>query len=186
MRTYSIFISFKDASGKNILENITNDHSGEVNHLGGDRNGWTEIIDSELYKYEAILPEPCFKITTSPVITTPPVGPPKVHPLYVTKYEDYYLLEIGHTSSNTCLPIHTIKHILTCSHIFGDNAEHTLVSYWHPRIGLVNCLPFKFESVIFNNCYRITVDGKEFSVTQEPFRFYSWDTVSVAWVVLDN
>ena len=189
-RSYSLQINFHNALGKNILEDIPNDHSESYQNLGGDKNGWTGIIEPALYEYEVILPEPCFRITSKPV------GPPDIPPLYVNKYEEYYLLEFGVASPTICPPAHTITHKLTCPYIFGDNAEHTIVSYWKPRTGGVhkNWL-LKDGTFALNFCYSITVDGKEFSVTQEPFLYFpngngmnnpTWDTVSVAWITLDN
>jgi len=57
----------------------------------------------------------------------------------------------------------------TCPYVFGDDVEHTIVSYWK-----------RSESGQMS-CYRVELDGKEFSVTNEDPLILR----SVAWIVLD-
>jgi hypothetical protein len=94
---------------------------------------------------------------------------------------DYLILEAYFTQ--TYKPV-IFTHKLTCSYVFGDNKEHTIVTYWQLHDIKANV----------KTCYRIEVDGKEFPVIQKPLQKYYngvcdtegfWVNLSVAQIVLE-
>ena len=76
-------------------------------------------------------------------------------PLTLHKQDGFQALHIpiSTTSSQQYRPT-VVEYTLVCPHIFGDEQEHTLISYWE-RQGSYN-----------NQCLYITLDDKRFESTQ--------------------
>jgi len=121
----------------------------------------TGIIDSELYSWNVVSPENVRVIHAE-------------NPLYpglivITMGEkDHYYLYIGHFSPSKHVPADAITFSITCPYLFGNESAHVITSYWKPK-----------KNSFDNDCYRITLDGKEFPITNEQF-----DTV--AWLILGD
>jgi hypothetical protein len=74
--------------------------------------------------------------------------------LKVQREDDYECLVFSKGLHPNCI-VGMITYKLTCSYVFGDNEEHTIISHWE-----------KYDKYL-NSCSRIVIDGKEFPVTEE-------------------
>ncbi len=83
--------------------------------------------------------------------------------LHVTKTNDNYYLAIN-IAGMARLKYYQITFKLTCSYIFGNNKEHTIVSYWNP-----NGLFRSNDDYPRVECSRLIIDDIEFPVNQELF-----------------
>jgi len=152
---YLLLINLKNSNGVDILKEIpANKSLGYL--VVEDKNGWTGEVNPELYKLYMIQPEyyyePKVSLPVNPEIT-----------LHVTKTTDNYYLVIK-ISSMTRLKNYQLTFKLTCFYIFGDNKEHTIVTYWNPD-GLLR----PNDDYTQVECDRITIDGTQYPVNQELF-----------------
>ena len=194
-RYYLLQLNFLDSFGIEILKDIP------IVKLGGylvleDIDGWSGEVKSEIFNLDIILPELCFKLQE-------PRSERTGYPLFVNKIANRYYLHMKADGSSLCPPAGIITHKLTCPHIFGDNAEHIIISYWKPREDSHSSWILKDGTSALNYCYRIEIDGQDFPVTQEIFvsnhseeskkiflqhngKEQISKTLSVGWIVLDN
>lgn len=96
-----------------------------------------------------------------------------------TLWNGHYCLSIGEVAKHYPTSWEeVIIHKLIFPYIFGDDAEHIITTWW--KLTIIGPL---YSSL---DCYRMTLDGKEFPVTQEKKYDHEYAlTYSVAWVVLD-
>lgn len=121
---YLLLINLKKSNGTDILEEIpVNKNPGHL--VVEDKNGWTGEVKPELYKLYMIQPE----FNYEPEVTLPKKTETTLH---VTKTNENYYLIIN-INSMPRLKDYQLTFKLTCSYIFGDNEEHTIVSYWNPN-----------------------------------------------------
>ena len=166
---HNLHICVQDKSGNDRIAGI------EADTVYSENDYWGGFIKEQLFSLYVTYPKNKNRMTFSgrPVDKIPRTR------LEVAKWGDaldnYHFLHIG---TGTSTRITEIAYKLTCPYIFGDNAEHTITSYWKLRSG---------TSSLFYDCTRIKMDGKEFPVTQEPFfPNPKADYVSTVRVVLDN
>lgn len=172
-RTYKVLLSFTDAEGNDILKDIPN------NKLGGhlvylDENSWAGEILPELYKLAVVMPEYSYQYNT-----------PNTHNqlgLSVNGLGDSHYLLLGESSSPLKSNIEIITHKLVCPYIFNDDNQHIIVTYWQPNQNVHESWILEDGTSAINECYRITVDGKEYPVTQEK---YANATISTTRIILD-
>lgn len=187
-RDYHLQLNFQNGFGTEILKDIPNEKLG--GHLVvEDKDGWSGKVESNIYNLNIISPELCFKLQE-------PQPKRPEYQLFINKIANHYYLDFRTDGSHLCPPAKEITYKFICPHIFGDNVEHVIISYWKPREDSHSSWILKDGTSAINYCYRLTIDGKEFPVTQEPLihKEYDpidgsggyWDTVSVAWIVLDS
>jgi len=194
-RNHVLQLNFQDAFGTEILKDIPNVRL--IGHLVvEDKDGWCGEVKSDVYKLDVVLPKLCFELQE-------PLSERNEFPLFVNKIANRYYLHIEVGSSSLCPPPNVITYKLICPHIFGDDDEHIITSYWRPRENSHSSWILEDGTSALNYCYRITLDGKEVSVTQELFvsnhseeskeifRQITGEeqiskTLSVAWIILDN
>ena len=105
--------------------------------------------------------------------------------------------------------VEEITYTLICPTLFGDDKEHSMVTSWKFPDGFdLAAFREKWEITVEEEtvsdyalpmvqCYRLTIDGKEYPITQEPFIYWvnnggpndegvSKSDISVAWVTLDK
>jgi len=204
MLDYMLLIDITNVSGEKILKDIPRDNSYYLSTEGTvpyEFEGYGDLLH-EMYTWEIVAPESFrdwVRRVSTEVIQKKTVMAIKGEGQNVANY----YLEVRESSPYNLPPQSMIMYKMTCPYIFGDDEEHVIVTYWKPReddlLRLkaklhVKSKPFLSDDSYRNYCYRIIIDGEEFPVTQEPLLFYLydnstggfWDTVSVAWVVLDN
>ena len=149
--SYSLYLSFHDASGNDLvkeLDFLVWDRVNAVYKIGEEEAG-RGIVDPELY--EIVFPDKIAKFWNRETV------------LYLSKeykYErfNYAILEFDTFSPITLPFAEKITYKLNYPDLFGDNLTHEIVSYWKfiktDNDGGGNVL-----------CYRIEFGGKEFTVT---------------------
>lgn len=152
---YLLLLNLKNSDGVDILKEIPATKSdGYI--VVEDKDGWTGGVKPELYKLYMIQPElyyePKLPLPKNPEIT-----------LHVTKTNDNYYLIIN-INYMPRLKYYQLTFKLTCFYIFGDNEEHTIVSYWNPD-GLFR----PNDDYPRVECDRLTIDGIKYPVNQELF-----------------
>lgn len=152
---YLLLFNLKNSSGVDILNEIPATKSiGYI--VVEDKNGWTGEVKPELYKLYMIQPE-FYNETKVPLPENPEIT------LHVTKTNDNNYLTIN-INSMPRLKYYQLTFKLTCFYVFGDNEEHTIVSYWNPD-GLFR--PNDNNPRV--ECNRLTIDGIQYPVYQELF-----------------
>ena len=105
--------------------------------------------------------------------------------------------------------VEEITYTLICPTLFDDDKEHNMVTSWKFPDGF-DFAAFREKWEITNEegtvydhalptvqCYRLTIDGREYPITQEPFIYWAYNggpndeslsesDISVAWVTLDK
>lgn len=131
---YYLKLKFEDNSGKNLVKGIKYDqttHSSTV-------SGTSFLVNLNEYILE----------------TSVANEPMKSEALWIEI--DNYQYECIFTSYSTFDYVaSTITQKLKCQHIFGDNKEHVIISYWNKNL--------KDRP----SCSKITCDNKEFQVIKE-------------------
>ena len=197
--SYKFLLNIQDASGNEKLKDFPLDKTilkqdFTLNDYTASFNIDEPIfvrVSLDLYKLEVMLPKPCepflndsvYVPTNSGGFYVPVFIPDNNRILTVGRMgetDKHYYLMFYETTSGQCSPAEKIAHKLTSFYIFGDYAEHLIVSFWKPRVTQLEWGPLDFE------CYRIQIDGKEFSLesynTPNNLNDY-WANISVAWVV---
>lgn len=146
---YYLKIRFEDKSGNDIIHGIdTGNNKPENSTYEISENAYElNVIQSGKSKERLILAPLSVQITDSYdclVITTSTLPLPDYRPSQLT-------------------------HKLICPHIFGDEAEHTIISNW------------KETGPVSNACTSIIVDGKTYSAIETDEEGYS-----ILLVVLDE
>lgn len=72
-------------------------------------------------------------------------------------------------------PAERLTFKLNCPYVFGDNAEHEIVSYWKAR-----------SQSFYNDCYRVEFDGKEYTFDEYSERQDGGKTGVIFTVVLET
>lgn len=129
---YNIAIAFENQSGENLVEGIPYDESSN------------SILNTEYKQTISVSPDesgfkPNLYRVNEPGIWKDENGE-----------ENFFFTAMMY---NNIYPMVTQK--LVCPHIFGDNNEHVLVSYW------------KSLSAEEYTCTRFTLDGKEYPIVKE-------------------
>lgn len=127
---YNLALSFRDASGKDLVKDIA-----EADTLG--------TVDSEEYALDVAVYDPCSGAAI-----------PGVSPILMVRYDNDY----SYLASSFILPASNcaekqLTYRLKCPYIFGDDAEHELVTYWSTPTGNV-----------LATCYSGEFDGKSISL----------------------
>jgi len=159
----TILFSVQDISGNDLVKGIEFDwwqsdlEPDEEFAVGGG-------VKSELYSLDIVFPDPSMDpfeqykaMNSSPDIILDDFIPKR---LLLKKINGYSYLGVQPTSIRhnfldwkVCYPpagMLTFK--LRCPYVFGDNAEHEIVTYWKPY------------TQILNDCYRVEFDGKEYAL----------------------
>lgn len=76
-------------------------------------------------------------------------------------------------------PAETLVYKIKCPHIFKDEVEHEIVTYWR------SCYPEIQEPIFERVCYRIEYEGKKIP-HEQGFFSYENDTWVTATIVLGN
>jgi hypothetical protein len=145
---YVLLINIKTPDGIDVLKEIPVTERAVM--VVEDKDGWSRRVNPELYRLHQTQPEEYSK--------TPSL------PLCVNKINDNYYLVIQFVD-NVCLEHYyqaTFK--LICSNIFGDDEEHTIVTYWNPNGSYRPKGDYPRME-----CDRITIDGIQYPVNQELF-----------------
>jgi hypothetical protein len=195
-----LLINIQDKDGEEILEDIV-----EIKHLEQtifvtDKDGWCGIIDPGLYTLDVVMPEQYPKDLYL-------FGYEPKRPLYVTKIGGKHYLYLCLECAPYDQPIDMIIYKFTCHGIFGDQAEHIITTFWTPstqkQSNTSSWRGEKFDNEYHTECYRVTLDGKDFPVKQEIFysnrsekdleKIYNKElsptsslTASTAWITIDN
>lgn len=144
---YVLLINLKKPDGVDVLKDIPTTGTSCF-RIVDDIDGWTRKITNELY---------CFHMTQPKEFSMTPLLP-----LPVTKISDNYYLTICFTDNIRSKYYNHLAFKLTCSYIFGDDEEHTIVTYWNPN-GMY--MPNNDSPRI--ECNRLTIDGIQYQVNQE-------------------
>ena len=162
MYQHDLLLSFQDVWDYDLVKGIEYDY-GEIDGVQYEWWGW---VKRDLYTLEVLYPDEIKN----------PVKPDS--PLY-TKYENRYLGLIkdwatgydylrlttpsyrayydSHSNRYIAVPfVEKITFRLTCHYLFGDDVAHDIVTWWEL---------YEEEGFIPTPiCYRIEIDGKEYSV----------------------
>lgn len=158
---YSVLLDIRDASNREILKEIPT-----VNNESYHENGWIGEVEHSLYDLK-VVSKLCHKFKGDFI--------ERKSTSWVIKTTNYNYLKLSTTTTGSCPSVNEITFKLRCPYIFGDYDEHVITTYWEP----IDNKKYKEEV-----CSRFELDGKEFSVTEEPWAFSFGHRV--AWIVLDN
>jgi hypothetical protein len=155
---YLLLLTIHDVHGRDILQDMPiQDSFSPGATIIPDKYGWDGVVKPELYKLDIVLPELCF-------VSKKPATQKTDKKLIMSKLHNNFYLGFCEKSTPSCPPVETITFKLTCPFIFGDSSEHIIISNWNSS--------GKFrtsDNFPRNECYSITVDGKEWHVEQEIF-----------------
>ncbi|MDR0765412.1 MAG: hypothetical protein LBF09_00535 [Odoribacteraceae bacterium] len=192
-RFYELHLSFQDESGTDKVKGISYTNAFLPPDFDIEKKeGTIAGVDAGEYTCgQAIVPD-----------RHPPfLGPnPFNRHVLLSRFNGYQCLGIQEMTFSKYPVEDKVIHELACPHVFGDDAKHTIVSYWKSRKDKLP--PIDEDGVSTTNyCYRVEVDGKEFPVTlekiggvldeEEKTAIYSGSEIavtraySVAWVVLE-
>ena len=160
-RLYLFLLNIQDVSGIEKIKGLPLTDSIQGND--GILSGTTKL---DALKYSVVMPRSCSNPNLVEAVWDRGLS------LY-RRNDGHYYLELLCGSSSLCPPVEVILQKITSQHIFGDNEEHIIVSYWKP------------QKTVRNTLYRVEVDGKEFPVTQEKMDGSNTD-IYTAWIVLDK
>ena len=180
---YQLLISIQDIFGNDRLNEIPFEDIVEDGSLiVEDKDGWVGSVQSDLYTLEIIAQELCFEFKG--------VFPERIDtPLPIVKVNNGKYLFLRASSSRLCPPEEQITFKLSCPFLFGDNKTHTIVTYWSPD-GLVMPLidgvqgpDSETEGMwwLRNECYLLSIDGKEWHVVQEEF-YHNLREETIMWI----
>ena len=165
---YHLQLSFQDISGNDLVKGIDLDEMW--NHNAGivtsEEDATGGAVRPDQFDLGIVFRNPDLyfgKMPSSGIV--------KVDRLKFQKREDYYYLELRTSSRDTKPPETKITFRMICPHVFGDNIEHDIVTYW------------KRDSKRKRTqlCHRIELDGKEFSkITYEQH-----NQISIAVLTVD-
>jgi hypothetical protein len=168
--SYHVFISVQDASGNDLVKELTHDwnQSGYISE--SNPNPDCGSVNPDLYTMDVVFPEHIQaavdreirflkdRIAKGLILPDDPenmLGFYFVDYIYVCKRGDYYCLNLGCFSPTNDIedkklsPTDNATFKLRCPYIFGDDAEHEIVTYWSypPENGPYNtyCTRVEFE-----------------------------------------
>jgi hypothetical protein len=159
-RFYDLEIGFRNAAGTDLVKGIPNSAS-EWTGVDSHEGGAFATVDHAAYECG----EPDMDVKQ-----------PKPDPTFISGYtwkiglsrfDGYQCLSFGEVSSQGLDPVGRMTHKLTCRHIFGDDEQHTIVSYWKPREDSNESWILPDGTSAENDCYRVTVDGVEFTAVRK-------------------
>ena len=151
---YNLALSFQDASGKDLVQGIELEHESGSVSVEQAQSG---LVKSDLYTLKVVTSQPCEDVIASKSKNYIPDSPR----LGMTKYNGYSFLtnDFGMDASY-CPDEKVLTYKLKCPTVFGDEAEHELVTYWEvPKI------QNNFAKAI---CNRIEFEGKVITPTIVP------------------
>jgi hypothetical protein len=172
---YYVWLGFRDVEGNDLIEGI--------NCIEPEDTMEGELVDSDQYtlKSSPNLNE-LWKLENGSIFGWTPAEPINFTPYlylgrpgltYVASESDCYLLGILMSAAPWYDGyVDTITHTLTCPHIFGDDAEHEIVTHWR---GTKDYEPYRV-------CYLVEVDGKEFT----DITYAKGEVISSATIVLNR
>ena len=138
--SYYLYLGFQDASGNDLvkdLEFLVWDGVNAVYNIGGEEDS-RGIINTDLYSLDVVFPDKIAKSFEKNLLL----------------YKSGLFLEFD-TFSPYSLPFaEKVTYKLNYPQLFGDNFTHEIVSYWK----LIST-----EDNFYTLCYRIELDGKEFT-----------------------
>ena len=176
--SYSLYLSFQDASGNDLVKGIGFQPYG--NYTEEESNGGN--VKSDLYTLEVVFPYHWQSLSLHSWFSF--VKGKALKEAYPElKYGDYDCLSFQVSGLAVQYPYGVIIRVpfaekitfkLKCPYIFGDEAEHELVTWWKKKN--------KEERRPAALCYRIELGGREFTEIN-----YSNDKyVSMATVVWES
>lgn len=144
---YILLINLKTLDGVDVLKDIPTTGISYL-RLVDDKDGWTREVNHDLYWLNMTQPE---ELSRTPLL-----------PLPVTKINNSYYLTICFIDNIRSEYYNQLTFKMICSYIFGDDKEHTIVTYWNSD-GLY--MPNNDRPRV--ECSRLTIDGVEYLVNQE-------------------
>lgn len=187
--TYSFLLNLQDPLGVELLDNLPIDNDGkrliDSIDLAGDNSSFFFPVKTDCYSCYAFVPDSfsqkylsMSRIDSSRVLYG-------LSRLSNNDYHSYLYFEERNRSYSWA---EMLTYKLTCPDLFGDKKEHTILSYWEPR--LTGHFFYKSNPLIYD-CSRITIDGREYPVSLEKdtegsleyMRIYGF--ISVAWGTIE-
>jgi hypothetical protein len=158
---YSLDISFRDASGNDLVKGIGLDDLYPADVPEGQAQSGS--VKRDLYVLDIIASPPCQDAIDSwnaSHFVTPD------HKLGMDKFDRYWFLttNIGFMADD-CPNEKMLTFRLKCPYVFGDDAKHELVAYWDvPKIR---------NNSAYAKCNRVEFEGKVFTpiLPQEGYNY---------------
>jgi len=175
--SHFLLLRIQDTSGNDLVKGIRYNTNGATEIVPEER--YLGIVESDLYTLNIIYPNLCndvyylhYKDASEYYI--PDAFFPTLH---LQKIDGNYFLELSTKSYiKDCSAAEKLTFKLKCHYLFGDDAEHDIVTYWKPDT------EYNGIGIHAHLCYRIELDGKEF----EEITYESYNQVSKAMVILDR
>ena len=181
---YLITLDIQDLSGTEILKNIPMNkyYDDYGDYYGG-------VILRDLYTVEAIYPNGVKAVSHRELeLDVMPLG---------EKNKDYIFFMVCNPDHPSLMNM--ISYKVTFPSLFGDNEEHIIDTYWELIVDETFVIDDKvgkyFDRPHRVICYKMTIDGKDVPVSQEPLYIVwdgkeetekSWANASLAKIVLNK
>ena len=173
---YTLFINIQDLSGNDLLKGIGFEDSNPANEPFG------RYVKLDLYTLEVVFPEPCmdiyhpkpqYGVILDDFFPKLSISINGIASDYINDNVSYLALSTQSWINDECSkPAEMLIFKISCAYIFGNDAEHEIVTYWKKGREITNS----------RICYRIELEGKEFTEIT-----YLWQNqMSKATIILDK